>query len=187
MWTLRTVDDIAARIAGDSWRMRVLAAARSLDLPDWWIGAGFVRNAVWDAIHGYAVRTPLSDIDVISFDPRDLDEASEKRHEATLAARMPNVPWSVKNQARMHLVNGDAPYANSTDALARWPETATCIAVRLGQDNHLVIAAPHGIDDLAQLVVRVSPGFVRDPAIFEKRVRDKRWMSRWPKLTIVHP
>lgn len=31
----------------------------------------------------------------------------------------------VKNQARMHLRNGDRPYQSATDAMRYWPETAT--------------------------------------------------------------
>jgi len=34
----------------DQLRMRALCAARSLNLPDWLISAGFVRNAIWNDI-----------------------------------------------------------------------------------------------------------------------------------------
>ncbi len=37
-------------IESDQAAMRVLRATADLGLPDWWIGAGFVRNRVWDAI-----------------------------------------------------------------------------------------------------------------------------------------
>ena len=33
-------------ILSDPWRMAVLRAVRALALPDWAVGAGFVRNAV---------------------------------------------------------------------------------------------------------------------------------------------
>lgn len=44
--------DITKIIQADPWMMQVLQAAETLDLPDWWIGAGFLRNKVWDAIEG---------------------------------------------------------------------------------------------------------------------------------------
>ena len=62
--------EILDLIRADPWMIRVLGAAAALGLPDWMIGAGFVRNKVWDHLHGFAnaeVRT--ADIDLIYFDP----------------------------------------------------------------------------------------------------------------------
>ena len=47
--------------------MDCLHALRSLDLPQGYIGAGFVRNAIWDELHKRVKPTPLNDIDVIYF------------------------------------------------------------------------------------------------------------------------
>ncbi len=49
--------------------MDILRAAQALQLPDWWVCAGFVRATIWDALHGYKVRTPTPVIDLIYFDP----------------------------------------------------------------------------------------------------------------------
>ena len=66
-------------IEDDPWMMGVLKAAESMDLPDWMIGAGFVRNKVWDHLHGYQnSEVPTSDIDLIYFDPSDISEEKEK-------------------------------------------------------------------------------------------------------------
>lgn len=159
----------------------VLRAVRTLNLPDWWVGAGFVRSKVWDYLHGYARPTPLSDIDVIYFDPADTSEAAEKGHELQLSGLLGGLPWSVKNQARMHEKNGDAPYRSSVDALSRWPETATCVAVTLTQDGRLKLAAPHGIADLVSLTVRPSPAFRLEA--YRDRVGRKGWQQKWPNLT----
>jgi hypothetical protein len=43
-------------------------AAREVNAPEWWIGAGAIRTAVWDRLHGYAQPTPLADLDLIYFD-----------------------------------------------------------------------------------------------------------------------
>ena len=81
-------------IAGDPWRMTVLSAARTLALPDWAIGAGFVRSAVWDHLHGFAARSELDDIDLIYFDPAQPEEAREKAFERRLREMAPGLPWS---------------------------------------------------------------------------------------------
>lgn len=39
-------------IKSDELRMRALYSARALNLPDWLIAAGFVRNLVWDYLFG---------------------------------------------------------------------------------------------------------------------------------------
>src|SRR5690606_18827150 len=111
----------------DAWMIGVLSAAKSLDLPDWWICAGFVRSKIWDTLHGFNERTPLSDIDVIYFDAENLSEHTEKRLEEKLHRIMPGLPWSVKNQARMHIVNELESYTSAIDAISKFPETATAL------------------------------------------------------------
>ncbi len=52
-------------IQADPLRWHVLGVVRALHLPDCWIGAGFVRNAVWDYLHQRS-RSPLDgDVDVV--------------------------------------------------------------------------------------------------------------------------
>jgi hypothetical protein len=176
--------DILDLIAADPWMMDALRAVRALALPDWWIGAGFVRGKVWDALHGRAERTPLADVDVIYFDPADLRESTEDALQARLRTAMPGVTWSATNQARMHGFHGDAPYRDSVDALSRWTETATCVAVRLRDDGTLELAAPFGIDDLVGLVVRPTASGHARIDVFRERVREKRWLEKWPRLRV---
>ena len=64
MQDLKRLGDIIKR---DPFRMRCLRALRALELPQGYIGAGFVRNAIWDELHARATPTPLNDIDVIYF------------------------------------------------------------------------------------------------------------------------
>jgi uncharacterized protein len=170
-------------IQNDDWMMDVLKAAKTLTLPDWWIGAGFVRNKVWDVLHGYKTRTPLHDIDVIYFDPGETKESQEKVYEKRLQKLLPNIPWSVKNQARMQKIKHDKPYKNAADGMAHWVETATCIGVKLDESNKAVIAAPHGIADLVSLKLRSVSG---QKKVFEKRLKDKNWLAKWPRLTIIN-
>lgn len=146
----------------DPLRRRALEVVSTFNLPDCWIGAGFVRDAPWDHLHGYAVTTPKGDVDVIWYDAAspqaDLDEHIEKE----LRRAMPSLPWSLKNQARMHRRNGDAPYTSAGDAMRHWPETATAVAVRPGSSGSVEINAPLGLDDLFTLRLRPTAHFLTD-------------------------
>lgn len=55
-------------LLNDPLRMKALYAVRALQLCDGWIGAGFVRDAVWDYLHGYGQRPVTGDVDVVWFD-----------------------------------------------------------------------------------------------------------------------
>jgi hypothetical protein len=178
---------LIALLRADAWRMRRLAAVEALGLPDCWIGAGFVRSAVWDALHGRAPAVPDGDVDVVWFDRARAGAAEDRAIEAALALREPAVRWSVKNQARMHARNGDAPYASTEDALRAWPESATAVAVR-SRAGILEILAPFGLVDLFALIVRPTPSFTGErQAYVQARVGAKRWLERWPLLRVVEP
>lgn len=171
----------------DPVRWSLLQNVRSLDLPDCWIGAGFIRNAVWDYLHDIPVNPPKTDIDVIWFDSLMTDIGEDKRLEAILRHQKPDYHWSVKNQARMHARNGDDPYRSSPDALRYWPETATAVAVRLTAEDSLEIAAPCGLADLFELRLAPTPHFLKNKMeTFKQRVADKRWLDFYPLLLFEH-
>ncbi len=73
--------DIILMIKEDKWMMDIIRCAKSLNLPDWWVCAGFVRSKIWDTIHGFSERTRIPDIDVIYFDDSNMDELVEKKLE----------------------------------------------------------------------------------------------------------
>ncbi|WP_404819673.1 nucleotidyltransferase family protein [Sutcliffiella horikoshii] len=169
--------------------MDILRAAKALNLPDWWVCAGFVRTKVWDTLHGHNSRTPLPDIDVIYYDKNDITEEKEKQLEKRLLELCPVEPWSVKNQARMHVINNLPPYANSTEAMSKFPETATALGVKLDRDNQLQLAAPCGIQDLINLEVKPTPLYKKTAehaSIYETRLKQKNWQAIWPNITILH-
>lgn len=178
--------DILNLIKNDRWMMNILRTVRSLKLPDCWIGAGFVRSKVWDALHGFKNRTDLPDVDVIYFDPTDINEITEKKLEEKLKVLDKTVPWSVKNQARMHIPAKARQYASTFHALSLWVETATSVAVRLNDNDEVELLAPHGIDDLVNLRVNPTPHFRSKPDEYEARQAKKNWKASWPKLTINH-
>ncbi|WP_231933564.1 nucleotidyltransferase family protein [Micromonospora coxensis] len=171
-------------IESDPGAMAVLRATADLGLPDWWIGAGFVRNRVWDAISDLPFA-PERDVDVAYFDPDERDPREDERAEARARKALPGVPWEIRNQARMHLRNGDEPYTSALDAMSRWPETATCVAVTLRGDSVRLMSC-HGLADLVGMVVRPSPAFAdaAGRAKVRRRVEAKGWQDRWPGLRL---
>ncbi|MGF6489273.1 nucleotidyltransferase family protein [Pseudomonas frederiksbergensis] len=170
-------------ISADPARWRLLQLVHSLGLPDCWIGAGFVRNAVWDHLHGRFPSPISSDVDVIWFDPCHCTPSDDRVLEAALRDLDPTVLWSVKNQARMHVQNGDKPYICTTDAMRYWPETATAIAVRLREGNTCEVSAPLGLDDLFNLIIRPTWRFTEEKkAMYQKRLKSKGWTTAWPLL-----
>ncbi|GAA4035111.1 hypothetical protein GRI94_08580 [Erythrobacter jejuensis] len=174
---------VAAILRNDAFRWHLLGVVAELDLPDCWIAAGFVRNAVWDSLHKRSESPVLGDVDVVWFDRNCSDPARDRAIEHTLHTTEPTIDWSVKNQARMHIRNGDAPYQSATDAMRHWPETATAVAAKRVCSDECEIASPLGLDDLIGLVLRPTIKFtVQKRSIFEERVRSKAWRRKWPML-----
>lgn len=163
--------------------MRLLRLVQQHGPAGAWIGAGFVRNAVWDALHGLADATPLSDVDVLYFAADDLAPETDFGWERRLLSAGPEVPWSVRNQARMHLRNDDLPYRDCSDSMCHWPEVCTVVAVRL-RDDALELLTPLGVDDLLNLRVRPTERFRAKPEIYRARLAAKNWLARWPMLDI---
>lgn len=186
---IKTEQDIIKLIQNDTWMMEILQKAKSLQLPDWWVCAGFVRSKIWDILHGYEVRTPTPDIDIIYFDPLHISKSTEKKLENELKSIDSTIPWSVKNQARMHVVNNMPPYSSSVDAISKFPETATALGVTLDEQDNVVLTAPCGIEDVLTLQVKPTPHFLETKAritMYEKRLQKKNWQSKWLNITIFH-
>lgn len=183
-----TAGYVSGLVEKDPWMMGVLRAAASLGLPDWWIGAGFVRNKVWDTLHNYQRPTarPGMDVDVVYFDKEKTDPREDRELELLLYSLKPGVPWSVKNQARMHEQNEDPPYKSSADAISQWPETATCVGIKLRGNRRLELIAPQGLDDITGLRVRPNPDCKHNPQAFILRLHKKDWLEKWPKLSIFY-
>lgn len=177
--------DILRLIESDAGMMGTVRTVAKLGLPDWAIGAGFVRNKIWDNLHGFALSTPPTDIDVAYFDPEE--RFPEEDVKAVLERSMPALNWEPVNQATVHGTNEEDPYASTEDALSKWPETATSVAVTM-KDGTLALIAPHGIHDLVNMIVRPTPAFVsseKKKERFRARLASKNWMGKWPKLRMM--
>ncbi|WP_269519338.1 nucleotidyltransferase family protein [Alteromonas sp. BMJM2] len=118
-------------IQADYQRMSCLHSLQQLALPQGYLGAGFLRNAIWDFLHQKSTPTPLNDVDVIYFDANNTQRAKDTFYEMQLNEVLPQVKWQVKNQARMHVLHGHTPYKNCEEAISYWIEKETCVAIAL--------------------------------------------------------
>lgn len=160
--------------------MEWLSAVRDLGLSDCWIAAGFVRNLVWD--HLFDTQTVLNDIDVVFFDPEDVDNSKAKQALDQLKSLYPEQNWQVKNQAFMHHKNHDRPYKSVFDAMSFWPEKETAVAVSMSDSGIIQVASAFGLDSLFQGHISHNPA--RELSVFNSRIRCKKWLEIWPKLKV---
>ena len=179
---LKYHDLVTDWIANDPARTRALHLASSLKLDDWCLAAGFVRNLVWDRLHNKPKPTPLNDLDLIYFDPRNIDPDSDRKFESQLRS-LSKQPWSVKNQARMHERNGDRPYSSSADAMSYWVEIETAVGIRLCETGELEIVAPFGLANLFQYSITINRKRSKKDE-FQHRIDNKNWQSLWPGLKV---
>jgi len=170
--------------------MRALRAARTVNPPDWLIGAGVIRDRVWDHLHGSAQPRPSRDVDLAFFDPSSLEGERELSVQRELSAQAPDICWEVTNQASVHLWYPEVfgvevePLTSCADAVGTWPETATAIGIRLLADDSLKVIAPCGLDDLFGLVCRRNPRRVTKEQ-YRRRVDSKQIAKRWPRVQVL--
>ncbi len=182
MSALRDLGDIADLVAGNARIVDLLAAVAEQDLPDGWIAAGAIRTLIWNRLHGYDLEAhAVRDVDVIYFDPATATREADQDVRRRLASARPGIAWDVSNQARMHLRNGDQPYADCADAMRHFPETATAIAARLA-NGRIEVSAPFGIVDLLEFVVRPTPAFATRPQVAFERASSRGWFQTWQRL-----
>ncbi len=178
-------------IRSTPWLMSILETVRRCNPPDWLVGAGVMRNLVWDHLHQYQTPTPLADIDVIFFDPQDVRPERDRVVQQQLARRLPHVAWEATNQAAVHLwyeeVFGFSVPAlhSSEEAVGTWPETATSVAVRLLATDEICIVAPCGLSDLFNMVLRRSPCRVTREQ-FAQRLHSKQIVRKWPRVQVIY-
>ncbi|MEM9280064.1 MAG: nucleotidyltransferase family protein [Pseudomonadota bacterium] len=115
----------------------------------------------------------------------------QKKRESLLEKQLQEtttkVPWSVRNQARMHLRNEDKPYTGTEDALRFWLETPTCVAVRLECDDTITVIAPYGLDDLMNMRGRPTPSGMTRHDQYIRRMQAKDWPATWPQVSVYYP
>ncbi|WP_016833277.1 nucleotidyltransferase family protein [Herbaspirillum lusitanum] len=170
--------------------MDLMNTARELDLPDWFIGAGAIRNTVWNRLHGFPSVVSCSDVDLIYFSSGNEQSKSDEALQESLNRMAPSVYWEVTNQALVHRWYEQEfglqilPLTSSEDGVGTWPETATAVGVRLEYDGRLTVAAPCGLTDLFELNLRWNPRQA-SRGMFLQHLEDKQFLSRWPLLKLM--
>ena len=184
-------EDIIGIIHATPGLMRALEAARSLDLPDWRIVSGAVYQAVWNAKTGRDPDYGVKDYDLAYFDGSDLSYEAEdviiRRAQRDLPPPLDTLV-EIRNQARVHLWFEDRfgepydPLGSTDEALARFVAPAFAVGVRLEADDVITVAAPFGLDDVFDMVIRPNPNRPRARG-WDKAVASAR--ARWPELRVI--
>lgn len=177
-------------LLAEPWLVRTLDAVAASGLPDAWVGAGAIRDVVWGRLYGRFSPDSVRDIDVAFFDLADISPARDAAAQGALSG-LARLPWEATNQAAVHtwyhLYFGGRPvepFTSVHDAVATWPETATCVAVRWGALSGLEVCAPHGVTDLLSGVWRINPARVT-PEVSRERLARQRIQDKWPGVTVV--
>lgn len=165
-----------------------LKAIRNYSEEELWIGGGFIRTIIWDYQHHYDTPTEFIDIDVFYYQLACIVKEKDFEIERYLHTQIQNTRWSVKNQARMHMHHKDEKqYDSLEDALFKFPDTASTVAVRLDVKDNIIFIAPYGYNDLFDLKVKPTPTFLNNPdkmLRYRQRIIEKEWKIIWPKLDI---
>ena len=160
-----------------------------LALPDAWLVSGCLVQSVWNMLTGRAVGHGIADYDIFYFDP-DTSWAAEdavirrlQDHLAALGVRI-----EARNQARVHLWYTEKhalpypPLTRSSDGIDRFLSRNTMVGIR-HPGNGYEVYAPHGLDDIADMIVRPNPGPNFSAENYEKKAA--RWKKLWPEITVL--
>lgn len=166
----------------------LLKIVKGLNLEEWSIGAGVIRDIIWSELHEIKPDTPR-DVDVVFFDEK-VSPKKDKEIQLYLRKEYPNIPWEVTNQAFVHLWHEKKfefpiqPIRSLEEAISTWPDTATCIGAYLDTRGEIGIIAPYSLDDLFNMVLRHNPKKV-PREIFLKRIESKKLKQKFPKVKVI--
>jgi hypothetical protein len=177
-------------VADDPDLMALLRTLRALALPPWRVTAGCLYQTVWNVLTGRRRGTGIKDYDVVYFDDTDLSWEAEDRVIRRVVAALPALPAPVeiRNQARVHLWFeqrfGAAypPLRHVDDGLVRYASTVHSVSVRLEANGTVDVAAPFGLADVFDMVIRPNPAIDNAPSYAEKAARAK---AIWPEVRVI--
>lgn len=179
--------ELVEYLISDPDMMAILSIIESLGLKDSWLAAGVVRNYIWNVVSGHSGFDKTTDIDVVFFDPNMTYEQTLVIQEQLLS-QYPKYQWEVKNQCDMHTHSPDtAPYQSARDAISKYPETCTAVALRLSC-GHLEVFAPYGIEVISSFIISPTPHFQASNArmkVYRERMAKKGWVEKWPQLNVL--
>lgn len=156
-------------------------------MPDVWLMAGCVFQAVWNETLARPAGFGVKDYDVAYCDPGNLSYEAEdaviKRADRLFADLDATV--EVRNQARIHLwyeARFGIPYAPNTTArqgIGRFLIAETCVAIRPDRAGGYEVYAPFGLQRLFAGRLSPNPGMIHPPRYRQKLAS---YRERWPFL-----
>ncbi len=169
------------QILEDSVIGSILPAIAKLNLSDWWLAGGAVRNTVWQTMFGEDCQLVINDFDIAFFDltgNRDQELAAK----AALTEKFPESKFDVKNQASFaRWRTGRRPYQSTEDGVADWLHTATAVGIRCNEQGQWQFFVPYGLSDLFQGIIRPTPAHIDNPDAERKAAS---FLERCPRLRL---
>ncbi|MBH8550890.1 nucleotidyltransferase family protein [Nostocaceae cyanobacterium CENA357] len=161
----------------------VLPAIAQLNLPNWWLAGGAVRNTVWHSIFGQECGLFVKDFDIAFFDEAG-NRSQELAAKTSLTEQFPGEKFDVKNQASFaRWRSGSRPYMSTEDGITDWLHTATAVGVKLDLQGQWQFFTPYGFDDLFNGIIRSTPAHIHNPDAHKKA---SEFLSKCPYLLYVH-
>ncbi|MET4576265.1 nucleotidyltransferase family protein [Ottowia thiooxydans] len=166
--------------------LQLLHRLRDLEIPQCYLTAGCLFQAVWNLHSGLPAHWGVNDYDIFYFDDSDLSEEAEDRviQRALKASVDLGVKVEVRNQARVHLwyqrrFNASYPQLrHAREGIDRYLVACTRVGINVATGQ---LYAPDGLTDLAAGVLRPNPLY-RDLRQFEAKAIS--YQERWPWLRI---
>lgn len=179
-----------ARVRANPLNAALLDRLPELELPDCWLVAGCLFQAVWNGQTGRAPADSVNDYDVFYYDRSDLSWGAEDRVIRRVLASIGDLGAAieVENQARVHLWYGERfgpgypELTSARDGIDRFLVAGTCVGIGASRSNHGVVYAPYGLDDVFSGVLRPNALNLRSDRYPQKA---ESYRSRWPHLRIV--
>ena len=167
----------------------ILQRLPALALPDAWLVAGCLFQAVWNRQAGRTASAGIKDYDLFYFDPTDLSERGEQMVDARVQAVLGDLGVTVeaKNQARVHVWYPEwfgFPYpalTSARDGIDRFLVSGTCVGMQPGAGDSPTLYAPYGLADLYRGILRPNP-LCDHRSLFLKKADSYR--QRWYWLQI---
>ncbi|WP_017652521.1 nucleotidyltransferase family protein [Fortiea contorta] len=156
------------KILADSPVGVVLRAISLVNLPNWWLAGGAVRNTVWRTIFNPQCELIINDFDIAFFDEQG-NRSQELAAKTILTQKFPGYEFDVKNQASFARWRpGRRTYTSTEDGICEWLHTATAVGVRLDPQGQWQFFTPYGLDDLFNGIILPTPVHTHNPKAQEK-------------------
>ncbi|MGB3637261.1 MAG: nucleotidyltransferase family protein [Rivularia sp. (in: cyanobacteria)] len=160
----------------------VLPAISQVNLPNWWLAGGALRNTVWRSIFGEDCQLFIKDFDIAFFDENG-SRNQELAAKAILTNLFPDYLFDIKNQASFaRWRSGKKTFISTEDGIKNWLHTTAAIGVRLDNLGEWEFFTPYGLEDLFNGIVRATPANVDNP---DAQRKADGYLQKCPCLRLV--